>query len=309
MAYKPDYDKALTRLVIILSRLNDGEELSVKELAEEFGVSIRTVQRDFNDRLVGRFPIYQDKRKWKIQDGFKLEKTTSLEDRIVLDILDGMISGSSGKFSTRAKELLKKLKNDDVNPIYTKLDLEDISDKLQEIKLLEPSIKNRQLITYIYQFKGYKKQLEVKPLKIVNYEGFWYLIALDSRNDKLKKYYLKNITDVKIIDKTFKTNTNLDKLLEDSISIWFNKDKTPFEVKLFISKMIAKYFKRKPISSSQKITKKHKDGSIEISLFISHDMEIIPLIKYWIPHVKVIEPIYIRDIIVDEIEGYANYFK
>ena len=44
MAYKHDYDKILTRLTIILSRLNDGEALSVTELAKEFNVSERTIQ-------------------------------------------------------------------------------------------------------------------------------------------------------------------------------------------------------------------------------------------------------------------------
>ena len=45
MAYKHDYDKALTRLRVTLQRLNDGEALGVKELAEEFNVSTRTIQR------------------------------------------------------------------------------------------------------------------------------------------------------------------------------------------------------------------------------------------------------------------------
>lgn len=57
MPYKHDYDKTLTRLNTILARLNDGEVLSVKELAEEFNVSIRTIQRDFNEKLVGLYPI------------------------------------------------------------------------------------------------------------------------------------------------------------------------------------------------------------------------------------------------------------
>ena len=47
MPYKHDYDTIITRLTIILSRLNDGEALSVKELAEEFNVSDRTIQRAF----------------------------------------------------------------------------------------------------------------------------------------------------------------------------------------------------------------------------------------------------------------------
>jgi len=50
MPYKHDYDKILTRLTIILSRLNDSEALSVTELAKEFNVSERTIQRDFNER-------------------------------------------------------------------------------------------------------------------------------------------------------------------------------------------------------------------------------------------------------------------
>ncbi|MGZ8547478.1 MAG: HTH domain-containing protein, partial [Sulfuricurvum sp.] len=47
MGYKHDYDKAMTRLTTILSRLYQGEELSVTELAQEFAVSTRTIQRDF----------------------------------------------------------------------------------------------------------------------------------------------------------------------------------------------------------------------------------------------------------------------
>ena len=51
MAYKHDYDKILTRLIIILARLNDGEALSVKELAEELNVP-----------LLGEIPLVQSVR-------------------------------------------------------------------------------------------------------------------------------------------------------------------------------------------------------------------------------------------------------
>jgi len=65
MLKKHDYDKTLTRLTIILQKLYDGELLSVKELAEEFNVSERTIQRDFNERLI-RFPIEKEGRRWKM---------------------------------------------------------------------------------------------------------------------------------------------------------------------------------------------------------------------------------------------------
>ena len=108
MAYKHDYDTILTRLTHILSKLNDGEALSVKELAEEFNVNARTIQRDFNERLVS-FPIYKKGRRWKMQEGFRVEKTKSLEDEVVLDIIEKITEGIGGKFATKSQKLLSKI--------------------------------------------------------------------------------------------------------------------------------------------------------------------------------------------------------
>jgi len=305
MTYKQDYDKILTRLVNILSRLNDGEALSIKELSLEFGVSTRTLQRDFNQRLIS-FPIYQEGKKWKMQDGFRLEKSTSIEDAVVLDIMEGLVDGSKGAFAKKAKKLLSKIKNEEYNPIYTKLDMEDISDKLKEIQQLESAIKSKNRISCLYKLGSDKKALGLKPLKIANYEGFWYLIALDSRNDKLKKYYLKNITNIEVLKDSFTSDSKLDEILDNALSIWFDRDKEPFEVKLLVSSEIAKYFKRKPISKTQTIETVHKDGSMEVAVKITHEMEIIPLVKYWIPHVKVLEPAWIKESIEDDLKGYLS---
>ncbi len=110
MAYKHDYDKILTRLSCVLSRLNDGEALSVKDLAKEFNTSERTVQRDFNERLVS-FPILKEGKKWKMQEEFRVEKTKSLEDEIVLDIIEKITEGIGGKFASKSYKLLSKIKN------------------------------------------------------------------------------------------------------------------------------------------------------------------------------------------------------
>ena len=198
MAYKHDYDKTLTRLNTIISKLNTGESLSVKDLAQEFNVSERTIQRDFNERLIALYPIYQDKKKWKMQDGYKIEKSTSVEDTIVLDILERLTDGLGSKFSIKAKHLLSKIKNDDFNPIYAKLNMEDISDKLIDIAKLEDAIKQKRLISCSYNLTDYAKIVTVKPLKIANFEGYWYLIAIDASDETLKKYHLKSIGEITI---------------------------------------------------------------------------------------------------------------
>ncbi|RLA84603.1 MAG: transcriptional regulator [Epsilonproteobacteria bacterium] len=306
MAYKHDYDKALTRLRIILKKLNEGESLSVTHLAEEFGVSTRTIQRDFNEKLTS-YPIIQENKKWKMQEGFKIEKINDIEDTIVLNIIEKMTDNIGTNFSAKAKKLLSKIRNEECNPIYTKLDLEDVSDKIDVIKELDIAIKEQNIVTCNYILdKTYN--ISIKPLKIANYEGFWYLIALDSRDDELKKYYLKNISAVNITDESFEIEEKLETLLDNSISIWFNKNNEPYNVKLFISKEIAKYFKRKPISKTQIIESLHEDGSMEIVIKVTSDMEILPLVKYWLPFIKVLEPQRVDDTIKSELTKYLKDF-
>lgn len=307
MGYKHDYDKTLTRLVSILSKLYNGDSLSVKELAIEFNVSTRTIQRDFNDRLIS-FPIYQYKKLWKMQDGFRLEKLTSIEDSIILDIIEKLVEGVGTKFSSKAKKLLSKIKNEEFNPIYTKLNMEDISDKLETIQLLESAIESKQEVTCQYEFEDNQSfNTQIKPLKIVNFEGFWYLVCLDTKNkDKLKKYYLKTISNIKILSSNFTVPTKLEELLKTSTSIWFNEKRKPYEVKIHVAREISKYIKRKPISPTQSIESIHEDGSVDIVIHITSDMEIIPLVKYWLPHMKVIEPQTLNTKIRSELQSYID---
>ena len=303
MAYKHDYDKILTRLTFILSRLNDGEALSVKELAVEFNTSDRTIQRDFNERLVS-FPIYQENKKWKMQDGFRVEKTKSLEDELVLDIIEKITEGIGGKFASKAHHLLSKIKNEDFNPIYAKLNIEDITDKFSEIQVIESAIKEKTEIECSYDDERHDiYKTTIQPLKIANYEGFWYLIAL--REDTLKKYYLKNISNVKATQTKFITDTKLENMLDNSISIWFQKDVEPFEVKIYANNIATKYFQRRPLPT-QSIETLGQDGTMEFVVKITHEMEILPIIKYWLPHMRVIEPQWVQDMIDEDLEGYLN---
>ncbi len=176
MGYKHNYDKILARLTTILTKLNDGEALSVRELAKEFNVSTKTIQRDFNERLRA-FHIYQDKRKWKMMEGFSIEKTKSIQEQLVLDIIEKMTESIGGKFATTSHKLLSKLKNEELNPIYTKLNIEDISDRFDDIVVIRKAIKAKIEIECSYENEREGVfQAIIQPLKIVNYEGFWYLI-------------------------------------------------------------------------------------------------------------------------------------
>ena len=46
-----NYDPVLTRLLLIIKKLCNDERPTIKELAEEFNVSIRTIQTDIYKRI------------------------------------------------------------------------------------------------------------------------------------------------------------------------------------------------------------------------------------------------------------------
>lgn len=303
MAYKHDYDKILTRLTIILSRLNSGEALSEKELAIEFNVSTKTLQRDFNERLIS-FPIYKENKLWKMQNGFKIEKIKSLEEQLILDILEKMTESIGGNFALKSYKLLSKIRNEDFNPIYTKLNIEDITDMLDDIMLIEQAIKEKkELRCYYENDREGKFQAQIQPLKIVNFEGFWYLGAL--RDGYLEKYYIKTLSNIKQTDTVFSTDEKIDDLLNNSISIWFKADIEPYTARLYADATAAKYFKRRPLPT-QNIESIHQDSTIEFSIKITDEMELIPIVKYWIPHLKVLEPLWIGEMIKEDLQSYLS---
>ncbi len=305
MAYKHDYDKTLYRLNTILSRLNDGEALSVKKLANEFNVSERTLQRDFKERLVSLYPIYQEKRLWRMQSGFKLEKQNATEDDLILGILKKMTEGMGTVFSAKANNLLSKIHNDSENPIYAKHSMEDISTHLEEIQTLTKAIETKHIITCTYaKDRAPVRKRTIKPLKVVTFDGFWYLVGLNE-DDEIRKYYLKNITHIYITDRVFKSSTQIDKMLQDAVSIWFNAEQEPFKVQLKADAEIAKYFKRKPLAT-QSIEEEDADGSIVISLMVTNEVEVMQLVKCRLPHLHIIEPMWIKDKIQNDIKSFIT---
>ncbi len=306
MGYKHDYDKAMTRLITILQRLYEGESLSVTELANEFGVSTRTIQRDFNEKLI-QFPIIKDGKKWKMQEGFHLEKLKGIEEQLVLDLLEKMSENFGARFSQKAKNLLSKIKNPAISPIYTNLNIEDISSYLDVLTKIEKAILNKQLISCKYHIDTNSFDIKIKPLKVANFEGFWYLLAFDTKNNVLKKYHIKSISNVNILQERFSISKDLDNSLQNAINIWFNTKNKPFEVILQIDSEVSKYFQRKPICKSQTITSIDSiDESMELSVKITHAMEIIPTILHWIPRIKVLEPKWLNDEIKKLIKEYIE---
>lgn len=281
----------------LLKQSCDG--MSIQDLSKQMDVSTKTIQRDLYE-VLGEYGAVKQGRMWKL-DSKKAEDNLNSNERIILGILDEMAKNAGNSFYGKAHSLLKQISQQLEHPIFANVESESLDESHIELfSLLEKAIKTKHTVSFTYK----KHLFDVQPLKLAFFDSFWYLLALDIQDDnKFKKFYLKSINDLTIQDSTFSINTTLEERLKKANSIWFDLDKALFDVHLLIDKEVMTYFERKPLKG-QTIIGKDADGSVEIIVPITHEMEIVPLIFWYVPYIKVLEPQWIADIVKEKIQAY-----
>ena len=102
----------------------------------------------------------------------------------------------------------------------------------------------------------------------------------------------------------FEPDIKVLKQLEDEEGIWFGREKT--EVVLSANPEVASYFKQRRLLPAQQLIKENTDGSLVISIQISHHRQLLPLVRYWIPCIKVLSPIHVQEILEFELRDYLD---
>lgn len=276
---------------------------SISELAEKFGVCTKTIQRDLYEVLAKNGAV-RNGRMWSI-DKTKIKDGLDQEERTVINILDNISKTMGANFYSKAHVLLEQITNQLNHPILTNISSEKLSeDDFINFELLENAIKERSLVQC--EYAGFK--FKIKPLKLAMFDGFWYLLFLDTnKNDTFKKFHLKSIANIRILEEKFKLDATIEERIKNMNSAWATLDK-PNTARALLAPQIKKYFERRPYAK-QSITGLDADGSVVIDIEFTNLMEIKPLIYYFIPFIKVLEPKELADTIKDEIERYLEEIK
>lgn len=275
------HERLADRLANILTKLNMGYQLSIKELAFEFGVSTRTISRDF-DRLNTYLPLLQDNENKKFYlDSNYLGKIAPKDIRNF-----AQLSGISHLYPSLDMSFLRELLDSRAHQIYSAkgYSFEDASQFKELFKVLGKAIQEQRQIGFIY--KGEPRL--VQPYRLIHHHGSWYLAAV--RKDQLRTYRISHIQLMHATNEypQFIPDQNIVKLVEDDDSIWFGQDKQ--EIILSIDSQVAFYFKQRSILPEQQIVRELGDGGLLVSSKINHDMQLLPLIRFWIPHLKIVNP-------------------
>jgi len=291
------HDKVATRLADLLIRLNNGEKLNPQPLAEHFGVTLRTIQRDLLERLAF-LPLTKDGHCFVLEPYYLGKLTTGDIHRFAA------LSGVKNLFPNLDDPFLRELFDSRINQAYLVKGhhYEDLSDKTDEFKQLEQAINQHRLIHFLYKGKNYTS---IRPYKLVNHNGIWYLAAVHDR--LLKAFCFSQLKGLQFDERQFEPDAETLAIIEQEDGIWFNQDKR--EVVLKVNAGVAHYFKRRNLLPRQTIDKVLEDGSLIVSSLIAHDEQILPLISYWLPNIHIISPDELRDNLMEKLQLYLEQYS
>lgn len=286
--------KLAERLAKIITQLNDAKTLSVNSLADEFNVSVRTLQRDLNERL-SFLPILEDKGHYSLTPS-ALGKLSPKDIRHF-----AAISGIESLYPNLDTRFICSILSQAIDSPYLikghnyepKHKVEPNLNKLEEIIL------NKKCISFDYKDKQYTN---IHAYRLVNSKGIWYLAAVD--NTKLKTFHLSELSHILEQAESFTIQQDLMALIEQNEGIFFSE--TKFEVVVKVSKDIAPYFKRRDVFPNQIIEKELESGELLVSSKVAIVHQILPLIKYWVPDIHVISPVEIKDQLRNELKIYVS---
>lgn len=277
-----EHDKIGTRLGLIITKLNNGERFTAEELADEFNVNVRTIQRDINERL-SYIPLQKEQ-------NYYFLSPHALGKLSYKDIQNfAQISGISELYPSLDHSFISDLLELKFNSLYMVKNsgFEDISDKKELFEQLSGAISRQSPIHFLYN----EKQRSVNPYKLINNNGIWYLLADD--NAELKTYTFSKIKQLKWDFKIhFSPKKEFLNQIEKNDVNWISKDF--IEVTLEIDIKAKEYFFRKETLTNKRIIEENENHII-VSTNIAYDDEIIHLVKYWIPYIKIKSPQYLQE--------------
>lgn len=286
------------RLTALLERLNEGQKLYPEALAEEFSVSLRTIQRDLNERL-GFLDL--DKK-----DGYFAVNPSRLGLLSMKDVARfAELAGLSGLAPSPVTKLIRDLLDARLEnallirgPSY-----EDLSGFEMQFNQLQTAIAHRQIVGFRYlKADGSKEVNDARPYQLVNHDGIWYLAA--THEGRLKAYTFTKIDGVLVSPAHFEADPDVIAKLEAEDSIWLNFVKT--EVVLKIDREVASYFQRRRLIGGQKIVKALEDGGLIVSGQIAHPNQIWPTVRAWLPHVRIISPEHLQTELEQQLRTYLD---
>ncbi len=304
-------DRLLSIVVLLLNR----RKITAKELSEKFEVSLRTIYRDIDSINASGIPVipYQGYQGgYCIMDNYKLSKQ--------LLTLDDMIAILSSLNSINDAFTNKKLENaiDKITSVVPENRAEKVERHLEQfaidvlpwgvseknketIGLMNQAIESSQIIQFDYcNQKGEITNRSIEPMTIV-FKGYgWYLFGYCLEKKDFRVFKIARMKEILLCDKHFERK-------KVSYQGYFSFDSgSPVLLKLLFKKSsknrIYESFEHDQISVLE-------NGDFIITIEFPDTPWIYTFLLGYGSEVEVLEPLYIRERLIEEIKKMTFLYK
>jgi len=309
----------LERIYYFHSRIVNNRFPNSGDLVREFEVSPATAHRDIaylRDRLLAPLAFSQQKNGYYYtESGFRLP----FEDTPRLVMLLGMLQKIAGETGLSDLPELKKLRQKLVKLVHTNnkeienlihcewVGLEPVDHRIFD-DVLSTLLSGMQLSITYRSPGGSPSERTIDPLKLVNYQGRWYILAWCHMRRDRRMFHLSRI------NATMKTDARADHRLEPeddwltgSFGIFKSGSEGRFRAEILLRGTAAEIVRHQRWHPAQEITTT-ADGLI-LSLPVSDDRELVMKVLQFGSQAMIIRPEELRRKVATEIEKMAGLYK
>lgn len=260
------------RLKLMLLLQQPGKKLTVNEIADKFGVSRRTIFRDFNALQEINVPVTWDQYSgYGVMPGYKVPPLmfTSKELATIMVGLNFVKSQVDRQLVEDAEGVELKIKNvlpEELREFMGSLESRTIVDpylKFGGVKkeggdwyLLSSAISQSKRVEFKYTTKdGATSTRKVDPYILVFYDDHWNMIGRSHLRGEVRNFILENMQDLRILDEKTgaKNDVDIEGLIfrsdgrSQSVRVLVEKS----EIERFRANLPAKIFKSEALNSKK----------------------------------------------------------
>ena len=311
----------------ILKIIEAGRYTTGNDLAEQLGVTERTIRRDIEALQEAGFPLYDDKvdgrKVWRLVEGYKqrLTQTFTMSELAALYFGKNLLSFLGGApFAQDLESAFAKIR--EALPAKSLPYLARIQDlfsarpdpfkdysKKQDVitGLIDATLHQRRVDIAYFSFNSKKtKAYTLDPYRLVYYRGGLYLYARAEEYGEVRTFAVERIQKIEVLDASFETpaDFNVSEYARGAFGIAGGKAEA---VELAFDAEMASYIRERVWHESQDMEDR-PDGSVVLKMQVTPGFELQAWIKGFLPHVQVLQPLSLREQVAADLERARSRF-
>lgn len=306
----------------ILKRIEAGRYTTAQDLADEHGVTERTIRRDIEALQEAGFPLYDDRsdgrKVWRLVEGHRqrLTQTFTLAELAALYFGKNLMSFLGGApFAQDLEAAFSKIREalparslpylSRIQDLFSARPepFKDYSKKKDVIaSLIDGTLHQRQLRIEYFSFNSRKtKAYTLDPYRLVYHHGGLYLYARAHEYGEVRTFAVERISRIEVLDSGFEVPADFN-VAEYARSAFGIAGGKPVALELVFDSEMAGYVRERVWHESQSLEER-TDGSVLLKMNVAGSWELKSWIKGFVPHVRVLQPASLRDEIARELEA------